>query len=200
MAIKVANNQSMTGITALPSAISGGAWTLLSTSTASSSSEIIITSGIDSTYDAYCFKFYNIHPATDSAHFQVNFRDGGSSYDATKTTTAFIAYHQENDGDQNFYYLTGLDLAQSTGVKKITGTIGNLNDEGSNGELYLFSPASTTYSKHFMVRTISYSQDNTPVDMYFAGYCNVTAAIDGVRFTMSSGNIDAGVVKLYGIS
>ena len=59
---------------------------------------------------------------------------------------------------------------------------------------------STTYSKHFMVRTISYSQDNTPVDMYFAGYCNVTAAIDGVRFTMSSGNIDAGVVKLYGIS
>ena len=32
-----------------------------------------------------------------------------------------------------------------------------------------------------------------------AGYCNVTAAIDGVQFAMSSGNIDAGSIKLYGI-
>jgi hypothetical protein len=32
-----------------------------------------------------------------------------------------------------------------------------------------------------------------------AGYCNVTAAIDAVQFKMSSGNIDAGTFKLYGI-
>ena len=35
---------------------------------------------------------------------------------------------------------------------------------------------------------------------YTAGYCNVTAAIDGVQFAMSSGNIDAGTFKLYGIA
>ena len=40
MAIKVANNQSLTAITALPSAVSGGAMTLISTQTASSSSTI----------------------------------------------------------------------------------------------------------------------------------------------------------------
>jgi hypothetical protein len=35
---------------------------------------------------------------------------------------------------------------------------------------------------------------------YFtSGYCNVTAAIDGVQFKMSSGNIDSGTIKLYGI-
>ena len=34
MAIKVANNQSLTAITALPSAVSGGAMTLISTQTA----------------------------------------------------------------------------------------------------------------------------------------------------------------------
>ena len=33
-----------------------------------------------------------------------------------------------------------------------------------------------------------------------AGYCNVTAAIDGVQFAMSSGNIDAGVIKMYGVA
>jgi hypothetical protein len=34
---------------------------------------------------------------------------------------------------------------------------------------------------------------------YVAGYCNTTTAIDGVQFKMSSGNIDSGTIKLYGI-
>ena len=50
MAIKVANNQSLTAITALPAVITGGAMTLISTTTASSSATVDITSGIDSTY------------------------------------------------------------------------------------------------------------------------------------------------------
>ena len=52
MAIKVANNQSLTAITALPSAVSGGAMTLLETQTASSAATLSFTSGIDSTYDS----------------------------------------------------------------------------------------------------------------------------------------------------
>ena len=35
--------------------------------------------------------------------------------------------------------------------------------------------------------------------IYASGYCNVTAAIDGVQFTMSSGNIAAGTIKMYGV-
>ena len=34
---------------------------------------------------------------------------------------------------------------------------------------------------------------------YVAGYCNTTTAIDGVQFKMTSGNIDSGTIKLYGI-
>ncbi len=33
-----------------------------------------------------------------------------------------------------------------------------------------------------------------------AGYFNTTSAIDAVQFKMSSGNIDSGVIKLYGVS
>ena len=29
---------------------------------------------------------------------------------------------------------------------------------------------------------------------------NVTAAIDGIEFTCSSGNIDSGIIKMYGLS
>jgi hypothetical protein len=33
-----------------------------------------------------------------------------------------------------------------------------------------------------------------------AGYFNTTSAIDEIQFKMSSGNIDSGVIKLYGVS
>jgi hypothetical protein len=200
MAIKVANNQSLTAITSLPAAITGGAMTLLETQTASSSSTIQFTSGIDSTYDEYVFKFINIHPATNDVQFQVNFRDGSTAYDATKTSTFFYAYHNEGDSATALSYDTGSDLAQSTGVQTIVLGQGNGNDESASGEMYLFNPSSTTFVKHFMTRISFYQHNNYAFDNYTAGYCNVTAAIDGVQFSMSSGNIDSGTIKLYGIS
>ena len=38
------------------------------------------------------------------------------------------------------------------------------------------------------------------MNFFPAGYFNSTSAIDAIQFKMSSGNIDAGVIKLYGIS
>ena len=47
---------------------------------------------------------------------------------------------------------------------------------------------------------ISDSNNNGQISHEFsAGYCNVTAAIDGVQFSFASGNIDAGTIKLYGL-
>ena len=177
----------------------GGNLKLLSTQTASDSSSLSITSGIDSTYKEYIFEFINIHPATNSQHFQVNFRDGSSAFDATKTTTSFYAYQDEAGSSTDLTYLTGLDLAQSTAYQSICGTVGNGNDESFSGTMHLFDPSNTTFVKHFMVRGNTYSQDDLSADMYFAGYCNVTAAIDGVDFKFASGNIDSGVVKMYGV-
>ena len=37
-------------------------------------------------------------------------------------------------------------------------------------------------------------------DNHVAGYFNTTSAIDAVQFKMSSGNIDAGDICLYGIN
>ena len=95
MSLNFANNNSLSAITTKPSGLSGGALNLISTQTASSSSTISFTSGIDSTYDEYVFKFINIHADTDTANFTVGFRDGGTDYDAVKTTTYFRAYHSE---------------------------------------------------------------------------------------------------------
>ena len=200
MAIKVANNQSLTAITALPSAVSGGAMTLLETQTASSSSTISFTDNIDDTYDEYVFKFYDIHPETDNVHFQVNFRDGSSAYDATKTTTVFYAYHDESDSETGVIYSGGSDLAQSTSGQRIAGSVGNDADQSTSGSLHLFSPSSTTFVKHFIANSSVITNGNYNYNWNSAGYCNVTAAIDGVQFSMSSDSIQSGVIKLYGIS
>ena len=205
MAINLANNNSLANITALPSSITGGAMTLLATQTASGSATIDFTSGIDSTYDSYVFKFYDIHPATATQDFQVNFRDGGTAYDATKTTTFFVSAHSEdNTSEAQLEYRGAQDLAQSTNFQPLCWQLGNGNDDNANGTLELFNPSSSVFVKHF-ISTTNWSSNgggSTPTskNSFIAGYCNVTAAIDGVQFKMSSGNIDSGVIKLYGVS
>ena len=201
MALNFANNNSLSAITALPSSITGGgALNLITTQTASSSSTIDFTSGIDSTYDAYMFKFYDIHPATDNVKLTVGFRDGGTDYDAVKTTTAFYAYHKEDDSGTGLDYSTAYDLAQSTSFQNIAFELGNDNDQCCSGTMHLFNPSSTTFVKHFISNFQNIRYDNMSENDYVAGYCNTTTAIDGVQFKMSSGNIDSGVIKLYGIS
>ena len=201
MAIRTAVNRALTAITALPTAaaLTDGNLTLLTTATASSSATLDFTSSINSTYNSYVFKCVDIHPATDNAEFQINFRDGSSAYDATKTTTFFRARHGENASLGNLSYDDGNDLAQATGVQKLVENIGADNDQALSGTVHLFNPSSTTFVKHFMSDFNSTSGDNASDHFLVAGYCNVTAAIDGVQFSMSSGNIDAGTIKMYGV-
>tara|TARA_R100000781_G_scaffold7400_2_gene7156 strand:+ start:206 stop:811 length:606 start_codon:yes stop_codon:yes gene_type:complete len=201
MALKFANNNSLSAITSLPASISGGAWTLISTTTASSSSSLSITSGIDSTYKEYIFKLINIHPATDNAELTFNLSaDSGSNYNVTKTTAVHIHQHGEDDSNANSEYSVERDLAQSTGYQKISKDLGNGNDESASGYLHLFDPSNTTFVKNFMTRTSSYFGSDRAVDMYVGGYGNTTSAVNGIDFKMSSGNIDSGVIKLYGVS
>jgi len=189
------------------SATGAGALTLLSTQTASSSATLSFTSGIDSTYKEYIFKIINIHPATNAVGFLFNVSiDSGSNYNVTKTTTAWVSYHKEADTAQGINYQSDYDSAQATGFQNLQfPTISNDNDSGFSGTLHLFNPSSTTFVKHFMTRCnsiVGQSDDDTPYseDYYVAGYANSTSAVDAIQFKMSSGNIDAGVIKMYGVS
>jgi len=203
MALKFANNNSLSAITSTPSGVGGGSLNLISTQTASSSSTISFTSGIDSTYKEYIFKFYDIHPSLDggNADFQFNMSiDSGSNYNVTKTTTGFYAYHNEAGSSAGTDYEASYDLAQGTGFQFLGADIGNDNDQCLAGTLHLFNPSSTTFVKHFIfVGNRCVSSDLTAND-YFAGYGNTTSAVDAIQFKMAGGTIDSGVIKLYGVS
>ena len=192
-------NSSVSAVTSFANA-SGGTLILLSTQTASASASISFTTGLDSTYDEYIFKFINIHPATDGAEFQFNLStDSGSNYNVTKTTTFFRAYHDEADTTTTLQYLADSDLAQSTSDQRFLREIGNDNDQSGSGTLTLFNPSSTTYVKHFIATGNAYINADYTMNYYVAGYGNTTSAVNAIRFQMSSGNIDDGIIKLYGV-
>jgi len=184
-----------------------GDMVLIKTLTASSSSTLDFVDGtsdvvLDNTYPIYKFVFTNIHPGTGETALTFNMSvDSGSNYNVTKTTTFFRASHREDDGGTpGVAYRTGEDLAQGTGFKQISAVNGAGNDEALSGYLYLFNPSSTTFVKHFFGESNAYmiNQDHTNHSL-FAGYGNTTSAVDAVQFKQSSGNIDAGTIKLYGI-
>ena len=204
MALVKYNNNSLSAITS--TGLDAGAMTLIKSQTASSSSTISFVHGtsdvvLDSTYPIYLFKFININPSADEAEFLCNGSiDAGSNYNVTKSTSAFSAYHQEDDSSTGVGYVTGEDLAQSTSAWKLAYAVGNAADESNCGEMWLFNPSSTTYVKHFISVSNEYGNGDLSYGSYAAGYFNVTTALTRFQFKMSSGNIDAGTIKLYGIS
>ena len=180
----------------------GGSWNLIQTQIASTSSDISFTSGIDSTYDEYIFKFITLHPsAAAHANFNMNFSiDGGSNWNVTKTTTLFRTYHAEDNSAAALLYQTEFDLAQATGDQMLYAYgAGDTADLCWGGYMHLFAPSDKTFVKQFFSE-ISGTDGNYEHHHFSSGYGNTTSAIDGAIFRMSSGTIDAGQISLFGIS
>ena len=190
----------------LEATLSGGDMQFIKKLTASSSGTLSFVNGssdvvLDNTYKEYIFYFVNMHPATDGAWFEFNMStDGGSNYNVTKTSSSFNAFHYESDSSSGLAYRTDFDLAQSTSFQTIAPYLGNGNDESASGFVKIFNPSSTTFVKHFIARNSSQGDTDYSRDGYYAGYGNTTSAVDAIQFKMSSGNIDAGTITLYGIN
>jgi hypothetical protein len=182
--------------------------TLIKTLTADGDSALSFVDGassvvFDSTYDEYMFVCTDINPATNGADFkwQVNATDdAGGGYDTSQFTSTFSdAQHSEDDGTAVIGYRTDFDQANGADFQWIDQGTGNGSDESSVSILHIFSPASTTYVKHFYSRAHHLRSDDRANSYFVAGYINDTTAIDEIQFKMSSGNFD-GVIQMYGIS
>ena len=178
----------------------GSAMVLLSTQTASGSASLSFTSGIDSTYKEYVFKFININPATADSDlaFQVN-AVGGSGYDETITSTSFRAQHKEDNTQAELGYITGADQAQGTAFQPILIYIRNGSDECAVGEMHLFNPASTTYVKNWYAQSQGMGSSPKSYASWTAGYINTASAIDEIQFKMLNASNFDGTIKMWGV-
>ena len=200
MSINVCNDRSMASITSLPSGVSGSSLVLLETQTASSSDTLSFTSNIDSTYKEYIFKCIDIHPATDDVRFTFQADTGtNTNYNQTITSTNFAANHGEDGNNGALAYDSGEDQAQGTAFHRLVGSVGNDNDQCCVGILHIFNPSSTTFVTHFIATFQETRNNNSSKEHFTGGYFNTTTAITRFQFKMSSGNIDSGTIKLYGV-
>jgi hypothetical protein len=201
----ISNGTTIFDAGALDSGLAKGAMTFIKKLTASSSGTLSFVNGasgvvLDGTYKEYLFTFNNIHAATSGAEYQFNLSiDSGSNYNIAKTSTAFESYHLENDGGAGVVYQGNADLPQGTGDQQLFRNLDTDNDCSYSGSLQLFNPSSTTFVKHYIARGNGMNTSPTTIDFNIAGYGNTTSAVNAIIFRMSSGNIDSGTIKMYGI-
>ena len=172
---------------------------LIQSQTATGDSELDFSSGIDSTYGEYIFRFYNIN-GTANAHlvFQVNATDDpGGDYDQSEITSATFRASNSEAASSSLAYINS-DQANGTAFQPLLLAMGSGADESGVGEMHLFNPSSTTYVKHFYSRNTAYNETPSAYSSFVAGYINDTTAIDDIRFKMTSGDFD-GTIKMWGV-
>ena len=181
------------------SALAGAGPVLIQSQTASSSSSIDFTTGIDSTYDQYWIVWFGM---ILSAQNEIGIKastDGGSNFGIAKTTTFFQAIHSEDDSSASLGYESGQDEANSTDRQHLTREMENSSDDGACGIVKIYAPSSTTYVKNFVSRSGCKGTNGAMNDAFVAGYWNTTSAINAFRLEQGGGNITRGTFKLYGV-
>lgn len=170
--------------------------TLLAQSTASSSADVSFTSGIDSTYDEYWIHVLNAVPATDSVNFDLYAStDGGSSYLGASSYDSGVFGTRFDSG-------ASIDSYTTAGAQfRITGnvTIGSAaNENGICCWIKISRPSAAEYTSIFLNGNYINSSSGFTV---FNGGGRVlsTSALDAFKLQFSSGNIESGEFKLYGI-
>ena len=175
--------------------------TLITTNTITSSADsTAFTSGIDSTYDEYMFVWTDVHPSNDgpTLGFQVN-ASGQSGYNEAISSTFWSADLNEAGGGGSINYGASWDMGNETTTQYVNAAVDNDTDSSTSGILHLFSPADTTFVKHFYSRSHSVYNATTAQTDFVSGYVNVAAAIVAVEWKFSLGTIDSGVFQMFGI-
>jgi len=185
----------------------GGGMSVMKKLTANSSATLSFvhgSGGVDfSSHKEYMFICKNIHPQTNSKNLLFNMSiDAGSNYNVTKTSTYFraLTYESSGDGSSSLGYDTDGDLGQETAFQVLTQAISNDADQSANGILHLFNPNSATFVKHFIANFNRGHPSDISVNDHAAVYANTTSDVDAIQFKMTSGNIQAGTITMYGIN
>lgn len=178
-------------------AASSGALTLLTTLTASSSASLIADNTIiTGTYTNYFVVFQNVKPATDNVNFRVRFSvDNGSTVLSSGYVNSLVGYINaggtisvDDGGSDSAYIAVGF------------GHLGNDTAESLNGNLYLNNLRSAVNHKSMTCQVVFDNPSGVPVNSSTAATNSTTSAVNYLQFSMSSGNIASGTIKIYGVS
>ena len=173
----------------------GGSWNLLQTLTASTSSTLSFTSGIDGTYQNYAVVFSGVKPSNDNSTLYMRWSvDGGSNY----LSSAYL-YATFNANTGNGSSSTGSASASQI-VVHFPAVGSDSNGENCMGTIKIAQPSDT--SQKTLSSTLSSGFDNAGrnITCMGAGSNTTKSAINALQFFFSAGTISVGKFKLYGIT
>lgn len=171
---------------------SGGSWIYLSTVTASNSATVDIETTFNSTYDTYYIVASKIVPQTSGESLYCRLKVNGS-YD----TSSYRFHAILNDDTETAYNYT---RSSNASWIRIMPALGNSTGQNCEFVARVTQPALTTNTK-MITHQGSYIDGSNRVGWILGAgdYSASQAALTGVRFVMSSGNITSGVFRLYGV-
>ena len=175
----------------------GSAQVLVDSTTCSNTASVTYT--LSNTYNEYVFDCITINPVTDNVSIQFQVSNDGTNYNKEIQSSFYVAYNTETGSPTDLVYDGLHDQALGTSFQTIFKEVGNDADQACVVKLHLFNPASTTLVKNFYARGTGTLYHQYVQDQFTAGYINDTTAMTSIRFQMSSGNINAGKIKMYGL-
>jgi hypothetical protein len=173
-----------------------GSHTLLSeTNITSGVSSVALSSVFTTTYRDYLIVCSALHVATNNSHVQITFYDSSgektSSYRFAALGVADDAANPDANSDN-----------ESQGRVFNTRGVGAGSEDIVNIKGTLFHPRNSTHYKYFDYTASSHNENDSNRNQYETGSIiyEATDEIVGIKFAMSSGNIDSGNIKIYGIT
>ena len=181
------------------SLIKSGGLNLISTTTISSATSSVSITGMDSTYKRYIIHFHSIHPGSDDVYLKGNVISGGSTYTSSKyyslnrhSRTGNASIEHNNSELDSFFKLFNPDQG-----------MGSEDYKSLNATLEIFDPSNTTFQKFIKMDSVydhNISNDMSSINYMHGHIDDLTAAVTGFVFEFSSGNIDSGTIKLFGVA
>ena len=173
----------------------GGAWTYLSTVTASNSATVDIETTFNSTYETYAIVASSVRPVTNAVSLLARQKQSGSyvednyQYHLSICNATSSSYAGAANGNTTSH-LVANSLRDASGDTQ----------GGASFVMYIPNPSNTTLQKTVFATGVANTASIGSAQMTLVGSnFGSTAAITGIRFLMSSGNINSGTFRLYGI-
>lgn len=164
---------------------------LIATATASNDAAIDFT-GLSSTYFMYKLVIANVVPASDGVSLAIRTStDGGATYDSAAGHYAYGTFRVDSSS-------TGYDASASSTILTLCVDIGSDTNESVSGEISLYNPSGTEYTH----ASGNFIYENSAGSVRYGaggGYRLSAADVDAVRVLFTSGNIESGSIKLYGL-
>ena len=172
----------------------GGRYALISTGTISGGATYIDLDDVfSSSYKNYLLVATGIDVNTDGADLHIQVKTSGGLVSGGSDYLYSYLQRASNTDSHSGSYSTGASYFRlnSSGV-------GNLATESANLYIQFYNVRSTSHHKLIFSQMTSMSTGSDALYNLGVGAVKTTTALTGVRLKSSTGNLDAGVLKLYG--